>query len=104
MVLMPFSAQAGIISTDKAIATVQDLSNRDKVNNFLTRSDVTSKLESMGVTGGNAQARVNAMTQEEINLVANKIDSIPAGGWVQPGILIAAVVIVAIVAITTNNK
>ena len=104
MVLLPFSAQAEIISTDKAIASVQDLSNRDKVLDFVKRDSVTAQLKSMGVNGKNAQERVNAMTQEEINLLASNIESIPAGGYIQEGVLLLAGVALVLVAITTINK
>ena len=105
MILLPFSAQAGMISTDQAIASAQDLTNRDRVQDFLKRSDVTASLESMGVNSRNAQDRVKAMTQEEINLVTNKIDSIPAGGYItETGGVIIAVTLIIIVALTTRNN
>ena len=105
MILLPFSAQAGMISTDQAIASAQDLTNRDRVQDFFNRSDVATKLESMGLTAGVAQDRVKAMTQEEINLVTNKIDSIPAGGYItETGGVIIAVTLIIIVALTTRNN
>jgi hypothetical protein len=79
MVLMPFSAQAGMIGTDQAVASAQDLANRDKVRDFISRGDVIKKFEALGITAAKAQERVNAMTQEEVNRVAGKIDSLPAG-------------------------
>ena len=96
MVLLPFSTHAGMIGTDQAIASAQDLANRDKVRDFISRGDVIKKFEALGVTAANAQERVNAMTQEEINRVAGKIDSLPAGAsdeWVW----IAVIVIVGFI-------
>ena len=84
MVLLPFSTHAGMIGTDQAIASSQDLANRDKVRDFISRGDVMKQFEALGVTAGAAQERVNAMTQEEVNRIAGKIDSMPAGadsGW-----------------------
>jgi len=97
MVLMPFSAQAGLIGTDQAIANAQDLANRDKVRDFVSRGDVIKQLEGMGLSGTIAQERVNAMTQEEVNRIAGKIDSMPAGAndawaWIL-GILIVGGII-----------
>ena len=96
MILMPFSAQAGMIGTDQAIASAQDLANRDKVRGFVSRGDVIKQFEALGVTAATAQERVNAMTQEEVNRIAGKIDSLPAGadsswGWV------AAILIVGLI-------
>ena len=97
MILLPFSAQAGVIGTDQAVASAQDLANRAKVNDFLSRGDVIKKFESLGLNAATAQERVNAMTQEEINRIAGKIDTLPAGAasdWaIGAAILIIAVVL-----------
>lgn len=97
MVLLPFSTQAGMIGTDQVIASATAQGNRDKVRDFVSRTDVVKQFEALGLTATTAQERVNAMTQEEINSIAGKIDSLPAGalsnwGW-------AAVVVVIGVAV-----
>jgi len=79
MILLPFSAQAGVIGTDQAVASAQDLANRAKVSDFVSRGDVIKKFEALGLNSATAQERVNAMTQEEINRIAGKIDTLPAG-------------------------
>ena len=79
MILLPFSAQAGVIGTDQAVASAQDLANRAKVNDFVSRGDVIKKFEALGLNAATAQERVNAMTQEEINRITGKIDTLPAG-------------------------
>lgn len=86
MVLLPFSTQAGMIGTDQVIANATAQANRDKVRDFVSRTDVVKQFEALGLTATTAQERVNAMTQEEINSIAGKIDSLPAGalsnwGW-----------------------
>lgn len=86
MVLLPFSTQAGMIGTDQVIANATAQANRDKVRDFVSRTDVVKQFEALGLTTTTAQERVNAMTQEEINSIAGKIDSLPAGalsnwGW-----------------------
>ncbi len=98
MMLLPFSAQAGVISTDQAIASAQDLANRDKVNDFLSRGDVITKFEALGLSAATAQERVNAMTQQEINRIAGKIDSLPAGAasgttWWVIGVLVVGLIV-----------
>ena len=79
MILLPFSAQAGVIGTDQAIAGAQDLANRDKVTAFMNRGDVVKQFEALGISAATAKERVNALTQEEINRIAGKIDTLPAG-------------------------
>ena len=66
------------------VASATDQANRDKVVEFAARADVQKSFEAMGLTAANAKDRVNAMTQEEVNRIAGKIDSMPAGasdGW-----------------------
>lgn len=94
MILLPFSAQAGVIGTDQAIASAQDLANRAKVNDFLSRGDVIKKFEALGLNAATAQERVNAMTQEEINRIAGKVDSLPAGATASAWWLLVAAIAV----------
>jgi hypothetical protein len=87
MVWTPFSIQAGMIGTDQVATIAQDQDNRDKVMHFVQRDDVAKQLELYGLSSVNAQERVNAMTQQEINQLAGNIDSLPAGaidsaGWI----------------------
>ncbi|MEK7231911.1 MAG: PA2779 family protein [Pseudomonadota bacterium] len=97
MILLPFSAQAGVIGTDQAVASAQDLANRAKVNDFLSRGDVIKKFEALGLNAATAQERVNAMTQEEINRIAGKIDTLPAGAmsnwWVGATVVVIALLL-----------
>src|SRR5262245_6948934 len=79
MAWTPFSLQAGMIGTDQAVASVQEQVNRDKILNFVTRGDVARQFETLGLSASNAADRVGAMTQDEVNRIAGKVDSLPAG-------------------------
>lgn len=79
MILLPFSGNAGMVGTDQATASAQDLANRDKVRDFAARESVSGQLQLMGVSSSMAQERIDAMTQEEINTLAGRIDTLPAG-------------------------
>jgi uncharacterized protein DUF6627 len=96
MVWVPFSVQSAMIGTEQVVASAQDQLNRDKVLNFMSRGDVVKQFEILGLSASTAKERVNALTQDEVNRVAGKIDSLPAGadssGW-----WIAAVVVVGLV-------
>ena len=97
LVWMPFSIQAGMVGTDQVVASAQGQLNRDKVANFLSRSDVVKQFEALGLSASNAKERVDALTQEEVNKIAGKIDSMPAGasdtGWWIAGIIIVGLII-----------
>ena len=96
MVWTPFSIQAGMIGTDQVVAGAQDQANRDKVLNFVTRSDVVKQLQTLGLSASSAKERVSAMTQDEVNQLAGKIDSLPAGasngGWIAAVIIIGLLI------------
>jgi len=64
----------------------------------MARGDVAKKLETFGVSPSTAQARVDAMTNEEVGKLAAKIDSMPAGAsddwvwWVVGAIVIGIII------------
>lgn len=68
---LPFGAYAGMIATDQVAATVQAPAARDKVRDQLQR---------LGIDRDAAQARVAALTDAEVAHIADRIDSLPAGG------------------------
>lgn len=84
------SAFAGLVSTDQVAGASQ--SDRDKVASFLSRSEVASQMQAMGIQPQAAKDRVAAMTDEEVAKVAGKIDTLPAGAF--SGWAIAAIIIV----------
>ena len=99
MVMLPFSTQAGMIGTDQVVASATAQANRDKVRDFVARTDVQKQMEVLGLTAANAQDRVAALTDEEVQRIAGKIDSAPAGAssssgwWIAAGVIIIAVLV-----------
>lgn len=71
---------AGIIGTQETLAEQSSQTNRDKVRDFLNRTDVQEKLQKMDVPADEARIRVDAMTPAEAATLAQRIDSLPAGG------------------------
>ena len=96
MVWMPFSVQASMVGTDQVVASAQDQVSRDKVLNFMSRDDVVKQFETFGLSASAAKDRVNAMTQDEVNRIAGKIDSLPVGAS-DAGTWVAAVIIIGII-------
>jgi Flp pilus assembly CpaE family ATPase len=74
------SVQAAIISTEQVVTAAAAEQNRAKITASFARADVQAELQKMGVNTEEAQARVAAMTDAETASIANKIDSLPAGG------------------------
>lgn len=94
MFVLPFqSVQAGMVATDQMlIATHSAQSDREKVRDFLSRSDVQAKMEMLGLQSDVAKQRVSALTDEEVQKIAGKIDTLPAGAF--SGWAVAAVIFV----------
>lgn len=93
--------QAALVGTADVLAVQQNDEARQKVRQFLARQDVVNHLQAMGVSVEEAQARVDTMTAEEINLLVNKIDQMPAGGDAV-GFLVAVVIVAFVVLIITD--
>lgn len=80
MIWTPYQiATAGMIGTDQVV-TSSAQADRTTVANFLNRSDVASKLQSLGIDPSSAKDRVGAMTDQEAQTLAGRINALPAGG------------------------
>jgi hypothetical protein len=99
MVLMVWSpmqyASAGMIGTDQ-VASAASQADRNTVLQFLGRADVTSQMQSLGVDPAMVKDRVAAMTDQEVQSIAGKIQSMPAGAD-DTGIIILILVVAAVV-------
>lgn len=77
-------AHAGLIGPEAAAATEPPASQaeleREKVRNFLASATLKDRLKALGVDGISANQRVDALTQEEVHALSQRIDSLPAGG------------------------
>ena len=99
MVLMIWSpvqfASAGMIGTDQIVVASAN-ADRTTVMEFLSRADVATQLQSFGLDAKSAKDRVNAMTDSELQMLAGKINSMPAGAD-STGVVILLLVVAAAV-------
>lgn len=94
MIWMPYQiATAGMIGTDQVV-TSSAQADRTTVMNFLNRSDVTNQLSTLGIDPSTAKDRVAAMTDQEVQSLAGKINAMPAGG-ASAGAVILIILIIA---------
>ncbi|MDD5328925.1 MAG: PA2779 family protein [Sulfuricella sp.] len=90
------SARAALVGTEQAVSSsAQD--SRANINAALDRPEVRGKLEALGISKADAQARVAALTDEEATSLNSKINSLPAGG---DGILGALLLIFLVLLVT----
>jgi len=105
-------ARAELVVTDSVITPARrPESDRARVRALLDRREVEAQLEEYGISAEEAAARVDALTDQEIALITDRLNEVPAGGdagiltllvlWLYcPAcVLIAVVVVVGIVAL-----
>lgn len=85
----PHWASAGVIQTESLVAS----QSRDRVAAALARADVRAQLEAYGVRPADVEARLQALSEDEISQLAQQIDSLPAGGNLLFAILVVLVII-----------
>ncbi len=83
-------AQAGMISTKQVMATTDGdeptaLSTRDRVQAILAKTDIRQEMMVLGVDPAEAEARVAALTDDEIDRLAGQLDQLPAGEGIGVG-------------------
>ena len=101
------SAQATLVTTEQVAATVgvrSATAQRDFVNATLARADVASGLAERGVSVEQARARVAALTDDEVAVVAHTIETAPAGAADVLGVLVTIFIILLITDILGLTK
>jgi hypothetical protein len=70
------AATAEIVATEEALQQ----SDRDRVRELLNHEGAEERLKALGVAPDEARRRVDALTPEEVRVVAGKMDTLAAGG------------------------
>jgi hypothetical protein len=92
-VLQP--ARAAVIGTEIAIDLQERTDRIAHINTVLAREDVRSTLIDLGVSPEDAAARIEAMTDAELQMLAAQLDELPVGGVGIVGVVgIVAIVLV----------
>lgn len=78
------TAQAGIVGTDQvqSAGAPAGASARERVDALLARQDVQAALEKNGVSTAEARARVEALSDDELDQLAANLDQLPAGSGI----------------------
>lgn len=93
--------RAAMVNTVEIFKQNQHDLSRERVNTFLDRSEVHKHLVDWGINPDEAKARVDSLTDEEIENIASRIDQLPAGGDAL-GVIVGAALIVFIVLLVTD--
>ncbi len=85
--LQATTASAGVIGTQDYLSATDRAGQIASVQASLSRADVRAQLEGYGVNASDAAARVASLTDQELTEVAQRMDSLPAGG---DGVIVVA--------------
>jgi hypothetical protein len=101
MLACPYqSAWAAMIGTESITNVDRSQSPRDYLNNLLAREDIQAALVSQGIDPQEAQARIDSLSDAEVNDIVDKLDQLPAAGGVLETILLIAFLVFAIFIVT----
>jgi hypothetical protein len=91
------AAHAGMVGTEAVVNAAQVQQDRERLQSALSRDDVQAQLLARGVDPAQVQARVDSLTDEEMQTLATNIDQLPAGGSV-----VGALVLIFLVLLVTD--
>ena len=74
------AAYAGVISTQQYLTSIDREATRARIDAVLAREEVRSKLEQYGVDPAVTDARLAALTDQELEKLATDLENVPAGG------------------------
>ena len=98
MIWTPYQfATAGMIGTEQVATASSAQLDRATIASFLARSDVAQQLQSLGLSSKNAQERVAALSDQEAQQLAGKIQSMPAGADTSDAVV--AILVIAVIAV-----
>ena len=94
-------AQAEMISTDQILQNSDPSSDRAKIETFLSRDDVKSQLNNLGIDPDEAAIRVASLIDDEVRQIAGRLDELPAGEGAV-GAIVLAIVLFPLVLLVTD--
>ncbi|MEJ2686503.1 MAG: PA2779 family protein [Gammaproteobacteria bacterium] len=90
------AAQAATISTTAMMHQSDVANQRAKISAMLKRQDVRKELLKLGVNPADVQARVNSLTDHQVQTLADRMNQLPAGGSSLLGVLVFIFVLLLI--------
>jgi uncharacterized pyridoxal phosphate-containing UPF0001 family protein len=95
------AAYAGVISTEQYLTAVDRQRALAQVDAVLARGEVQRQLEQLGVDPAETKARVEALTDAELQQLAQDLQNLPAGGLLAViGVVFIVLLILELVGVT----
>ena len=100
-------AQAGMISTrtiieSESLPHAQSSTSIERIRTLLARDDVRAQMVALGVDPAEAASRVNALTDEELVLLAGRLEQLPAGEGAMTTFALIALIVTVVVLLATR--
>ncbi len=103
IVSMPIGvASAALVTTDQVIDKAGVEADRALVATYMARQEVRRQFEEMGIDPDEAAARVNGLSDAEIQQVAARIDEMPAGQASVLVVVISSALLIFLVLLATD--
>jgi hypothetical protein len=87
------AAYGGVITTQQYLTAVDRAATIERIDAVLAREEVQMRLEQYGVDPVAADARIAALTDQELVLLATELENLPSGGNIVGVIGIAFIVL-----------
>lgn len=97
--LQSVSAPAEIVPTERLLEPAGVEAQREQLEDILKRDEARERLKALGIEPELAQKRVKAMTAEEVRMVSERINSLPAGGDLSVRDLLIIILVVLLIAL-----
>jgi hypothetical protein len=94
------SAVAALIGTESVVNADHAQDAREYLKSVLAREDVKKALVSQGIDPGEAQNRLDGLTDEEATRLAGQLQELPAGSGFFTTLLIVALIVFLVLLIT----
>lgn len=103
---VPLPAQAAMVGSEQLLQAEQHALQVTQVQQWMTRDDVRSKLEALGVDQQLAAERVAALTDQELQQMLANVDMQPAGAGVIGviGVVFLVLLILELIGVTDIFK
>jgi len=93
-ITIPFQPLLAVmIDTEVAINLTRTQKARDQLNKLISREDVQKALMAQGINPSEAKARVENLSDAEVNRFAGRIDQLPAASGALEAIVVAALIV-----------
>lgn len=101
LVAVPYQpCMAALIGTETIVDTTRTRQARQNIKEILAREDVVTVLRAQGISPEEAQARVDALTNQEVTAMEKRLEELPAGGDALGTVIFAALFVFVVLLIT----